>query len=1020
MSLPPQAKPNAKRTGKRITFFDEQAMPMKESLQQHGGGGGCFGMRAPGSEPPRGDIVFGPDKNEQARAHFQHGVPVKWPEQDPGWPQGIPRTWGQGMGPYMGVSDPVGQVTYAKPAHEAGTMQVPRRAAEKQPNPAEAYRDPAKTRSLEWEQQAPAAMPQVSFPGFPQGHKPGVLHGAAHTAPNSNVLQPFQLAFRPPRQHLTSGYFPTHGAMSNVNYGVHVKEQQQQQQQLQHLRQQQQQQIQQQHMQQQQQQHMQQQQQQHMQQHMQQQQQQQHLLQQQNQQNYLDMYPNAHHTHAHPHLHQQAPKAMEAVGHLQGTTVPFGPVNVDPRAQGPLADSRHPCDMPQLQLRRSRRLSREGDVPSVVLWGQDAPEQPGPRNGAPDGQGGATEPQGAPMGVIQSTRRKRRVSQEANLETLAQKASEMESLPSQVVKQEEHLKAHDGQESAEGEGQGVKRARDDSLLPLVIPVSVPVRQTELELCSGSGHGQTGWSTPRPGQQDPTQPEHKASVIVTRRRSLRNSLSESSAQDEGGKDDDGKSVRWKRRPRPEPLFIPPPKPSSLIAPPAYHNITSYQSHLRSPVRLADSTMIIPPYTPPPILSPVREGSGLYFSTILSSVAASSQGLPPPPTPKTSTRSLLRSTSSDITPPILPVMGEATPVSIEPRINIGQQYQADIPTLLDRSVAQQDVHLADLVWLPVPELQSTPLLQERVNDLMNLACSSAVCGGGTNQELAMHCLHECKGDVLRAMELLLLKNPIFSKTHPLGDYHYSGSDLWTPAERGFFNKGITAYKKDFFVVQKLVRTKTVAQCVEFYYSYKKQVKLGRNGVLIYGEAEPGEPRASDAEVDVKTSQRFDQWKEDDEHPKTEGACEPKREATPARVVRALQANTGEEERKEPPQVRQTPQPPPAVASRPKSGAAHPGKAPLDQEGTFPCKKCGRVFFKVKSRSAHMKSHAEQEKKAAALRQKEAEERAAAQAAAQAAAAAVAAATQQNGARDGTEDSSTEESSEEGEDKEDADWH
>lgn len=39
------------------------------------------------------------------------------------------------------------------------------------------------------------------------------------------------------------------------------------------------------------------------------------------------------------------------------------------------------------------------------------------------------------------------------------------------------------------------------------------------------------------------------------------------------------------------------------------------------------------------------------------------------------------------------------------------------------------------------------------------------------------------------------------------------------------------------------------------------------------------------------------------------------------------------------------------------------------------CCRVFYKVKSRSAHMKSHAEQEKKAAALRLKEKEAAAAA---------------------------------------------
>lgn len=59
---------------------------------------------------------------------------------------------------------------------------------------------------------------------------------------------------------------------------------------------------------------------------------------------------------------------------------------------------------------------------------------------AQDSQNGASETiavqdtRAAPTGVIQSTRRKRRVSQEVNLETLAQKASERESLPSRNVK----------------------------------------------------------------------------------------------------------------------------------------------------------------------------------------------------------------------------------------------------------------------------------------------------------------------------------------------------------------------------------------------------------------------------------------------------------------------------------------------------------------------------------------------------------------------------------------------------------
>lgn len=52
---------------------------------------------------------------------------------------------------------------------------------------------------------------------------------------------------------------------------------------------------------------------------------------------------------------------------------------------------------------------------------------------------------------------------------------------------------------------------------------------------------------------------------------------------------------------------------------------------------------------------------------------------------------------------------------------------------------------------------------------------------------------------------------------------------------------------------VTTKTVAQCVEFYYTYKKHVKIGRNGTLIYGEAEPLESKTAEEETDQKVSER-----------------------------------------------------------------------------------------------------------------------------------------------------------------------
>lgn len=37
--------------------------------------------------------------------------------------------------------------------------------------------------------------------------------------------------------------------------------------------------------------------------------------------------------------------------------------------------------------------------------------------------------------------------------------------------------------------------------------------------------------------------------------------------------------------------------------------------------------------------------------------------------------------------------------------------------------------------------------------------------------------------------------------------TGSDRWTAEEKRYFNKGISAYRKDFFMVQKLVHSLTV---------------------------------------------------------------------------------------------------------------------------------------------------------------------------------------------------------------------
>ncbi|KAG1685704.1 Zinc finger protein 541 [Nymphon striatum] len=124
------------------------------------------------------------------------------------------------------------------------------------------------------------------------------------------------------------------------------------------------------------------------------------------------------------------------------------------------------------------------------------------------------------------------------------------------------------------------------------------------------------------------------------------------------------IRMKRKNRPEPLCIPP-----------HVNENVYQSRLRSP-RLydpaADRQVTPPPYTPPPMLSPRRTGSGLFWHMV-----SSSGSLTPKSAPVTPRFLLLRRSSSES----VPKEDELDPpeTDVDPHVNIGPQYQAVIPDL-----------------------------------------------------------------------------------------------------------------------------------------------------------------------------------------------------------------------------------------------------------------------------------------------------------------------------------------------------
>lgn len=219
--------------------------------------------------------------------------------------------------------------------------------------------------------------------------------------------------------------------------------------------------------------------------------------------------------------------------------------------------------------------------------------------------------------------------------------------------------------------------------------------------------------------------------------------------------------------------------------------------------------------------------------------------------------------------------------------------------------------------------------------------------------------------------------------------------------------------------------MTQCVEFYYTYKKQMKVARNGSLIYG---PSDPEENIPVSNVKQEQQEEGNYNRQQEATQDSANDSSKDVTKTLPANENRADSAHEEQKNSyveetsglkPAVQpafKTPSPasqkPRADSAGKKNRASTGNKSQGEPEGVFPCKKCDRVFYKVKSRSAHMKSHAEQEKKAAALRQREEEERAAATARRKA--------LEAQAERAQGESSGAEESSIEPEDEQDEDWH
>ncbi|XP_051576288.1 uncharacterized protein si:dkey-19b23.10 isoform X1 [Myxocyprinus asiaticus] len=276
-----------------------------------------------------------------------------------------------------------------------------------------------------------------------------------------------------------------------------------------------------------------------------------------------------------------------------------------------------------------------------------------------------------------------------------------------------------------------------------------------------------------------------------------------------------------------------------------------------------------YTPPPVLNPARSGTGL-FCNLLSPLAVENRAQ--------WTEERKHDCSNGC-------------------INIGPEFQAELPDLMKREehrVWPEESVREELLWKPWVELEENDTLLEHVENLLDLSASSVLPGGGANLELALHSLSRCQGNILAALEMLLFSNSV-----PSEDYHYSGTDMWTLSEQRLFHKAFTIYGKDFSFIHKMVRTKQVSQCIEFYY----------NSLRL-------------SEKQRKQSEREKESLEEERNLVTISQVSP----APKMLV-----NQASIER-----------------------LMHTQPLPT----SFPCKQCGKMFYKIKSRNAHMKIHRQQQ--------------------------------------------------------------
>ncbi|ETN74466.1 ELM2 domain protein [Necator americanus] len=346
---------------------------------------------------------------------------------------------------------------------------------------------------------------------------------------------------------------------------------------------------------------------------------------------------------------------------------------------------------------------------------------------------------------------------------------------------------------------------------------------------------------------------------------------------------------------------------------------------------------------------------------------------------------------------------------PHINIGREYQARVRKWNDRKIHDSELEAIEdrdeIVFSP--EILRD-IEKDQIEAFELLACSQAIPRPGRNKELALHLLMENKGNIEAAVADLLRSDTLdWEQYQIIYGSTYLDSTQWTPEEVNAFQDAIYKTEKDFHQVAQEVRdytaagdysinrcnrivvfklpSKTVRECVEFYYTWKKACpddyrklrNLRRKRQLLelnLQQMDEGAPAkkvsvdenvSSDAESDATApsycgQDLFELRGRTGSFISQPTACmSPLRDPTAVSAASLSQSLLGL--RPSPPlkdlSGLQRNYQPSAPRSQPHASSSTGGKkgAQPSADGFFHCRLCDKCFEKVKSLNAHMKSHA-----------------------------------------------------------------